>query len=111
MTLGQKQEVFTHNIAMLILKAEELGFKCRGREWQRTIEQQERYVAEGKSKTMKSKHLDCIAVDMYFTKEGKLIQDKAGLQALGDYWESLNASNSWGGNWKSFLDCPHFEMA
>lgn len=110
MTLGQKQEIFTYNMAKLIIFAENSGFKCRARELQRTKEQQDIYIKEGKSKTYNSRHLDSLAIDIYFFKEGKMIDNKTDLQILGDYWESLNTSNRWGGNYKSFLDCPHFEM-
>lgn len=109
MKLGEKQEEFTHNLAMLILYAESQGFKCRLREVQRTAEQQEIYLKTGKSKTSKSNHLNSCAGDIYFTKNGNLVENKADLQKLGDYWESLSSENSWGGNYKTFLDCPHFE--
>lgn len=110
MTLGEKQETFTSNVAKLILFAESAGFKCRARELQRTAAQQAIYVKEGKSKTSKSNHLNSCAIDMYFTRDGKLIENKDDLQIIGDFWESLHEKNKWGGNYKSFIDCPHFEM-
>lgn len=110
MTLGQKQEIFTSNVAKLIIFAESKGLKCRARELQRTQAQQEIYIKEGKSKTYKSNHLNSCAIDIYFTKNGKLLESKSEMQFLGDYWESLHSKNKWGGNYKSFLDCPHFEM-
>lgn len=110
MTLGEKQELFTYNMAKLIMWANEKGYKARARELQRTMEQQELYIKQGKSQTKKSNHLNSCAVDIYFTKNGKLIESKEELQTIGDYWESLHPDNKWGGNYKSFLDCPHFEM-
>lgn len=110
MSLGKKQEVFTLNVAKLIFFANEMGFSCRARELQRTQEEQKKYVEQGKSKTMKSNHLNSTAIDIYFTKDGKIIENKEDLQELGDYWESLNEKNKWGGNYKSFYDAPHFEM-
>lgn len=110
MKLGEKQEIFTSNMAKLIIFAEANGFRCRARELQRTIMQQEQYLMQGSSKTMKSNHINSCAVDMYFTKDSKLVENKEDLQILGDYWESLHKKNKWGGNYKSFLDCPHFEM-
>ncbi len=110
MKLGEKQEVFTLNMAKLILFAESKGYKCRARELQRTKLQQEEYFKTGKSKTMKSNHLNSCAVDIYFAKDNKLIENKEELQFLGDFWESLNPLNRWGGNYKRFIDCPHFEM-
>ena len=110
MKLGEKQELFMSNLAKLITFAESKGFKCRGRELSRSTKQQEEYVKSGKSKTMNSNHLNNCAIDIYFTKGGKLIENKQELQPIGDYWESLHELNKWGGNYKSFLDCPHFEL-
>lgn len=110
MKLGEKQEIFTENVAKLINFAINNGFKCRIREVQRTKELQQMYVNQGKSKTMKSNHLNSCAVDMYFFKDGNMVDTKKELQFLGDFWENLHEKNKWGGNYKSFLDCPHFEM-
>ena len=110
MTLGQTQEIFSVNVGKLLLFADVNGFNPRLRECQRTIEQQEIYLKKGKSRTRYSAHLDSLAVDIYFTKNGKLLESKEDLQILGAYWESLHTKNEWGGNWTSFLDCPHFEM-
>jgi hypothetical protein len=44
-----------------------------------------------------------------FFKGGALIYDIKVLAPIGAYWESLNTKNSWGGNWNSFKDVPHFE--
>lgn len=110
MKLGECQEIFSVNVGKLLLFADEHGYKPRLRECQRTIEQQEIYYKSGKSKTMNSAHLNSLAVDIYFTKDGKLLEYKSELQELGDYWESLHQNNIWGGNWINFVDCPHFEF-
>jgi peptidoglycan L-alanyl-D-glutamate endopeptidase CwlK len=110
MTLGEQQETFTFNIARLIIYAQGQGYKCRLHEVERTAYQQEKYLKEGKSKTADSQHLKCLAADIYFTKSGVLLSTKDELAPLGVFWESLNKSNRWGGNYKTFLDCPHFEM-
>lgn len=109
MTLSDHQNKFMTHLAMLILEAQDLGFKVTGGELMRTREQQKVYYTTGKSKTMNSYHLNKLAIDLNFFKDGKLTYDKKDLQKLGDYWESLDKLNSWGGNWKSFLDTPHFE--
>ncbi len=111
MKLGTKQELFTSNVAKLIQYAESVGLKCRMREVQRTAEQQNIYLQSGATKTKNSKHINSLAVDMYFASDGKIILNKADLQHIGDYWESLDSKNSWGGNWKKFQDCPHFERS
>lgn len=111
MTLGEKQEVFTSNIGKLITYAETLGYGCRLREVERTAYQQAEYVRNKRSLTNDSKHLESLAADIYFTQAGKLLDKKSDLEIFGKYWESLNSANKWGGNWKSLVDCPHFEMS
>jgi len=80
-----------------------------GGELFRTKEQQKIYLDSGKSKTINSKHLLNLAIDLnFFNLEGELTYKKKDLQWIGDFWESLNDKNEWGGNWK-FLDTPHFQ--
>lgn len=109
MKLGEYQEIFSINVGRLINYADMLGFRPRIRECQRTTAQQDIYIKEGKSWTKNSAHLDSLAIDIYFTKNGKLLEDKDSLQILGEYWESLYPYNQWGGNWTK-KDCPHFEL-
>lgn len=84
----------------------------------RTKEQQEKYVAEGKSRTMKSKHLKQAdgyshAVDLCGTVKATSF-DCATLQRISEAMlraaKDLEIPVVWGGNWKSFVDMPHFEV-
>jgi peptidoglycan L-alanyl-D-glutamate endopeptidase CwlK len=109
MSLVQEQQLFLLDAVRLIAYATKLGFCVTGGELYRTTEQQEIYVKTGRSKTMNSYHLKRCAVDLNFFKGGALIYDIKVLAPVGAYWESLNQKNSWGGNWKSFKDVPHFE--
>ena len=109
MSLVTEQAAFLLDAAKLIQKATELGFTVTGGELARTPEQQAIYVKTGRSKTMASNHIKRCAIDLNFFRDGKLCYDIATLKPVGDYWESLNPKNSWGGNWKSFKDVPHFE--
>lgn len=110
MSLVAEQAAFLLDVAQLIQKATELGWTVTGGELYRTAEQQQIYVKTGRSKTMNSNHLKRLAIDLnFFQQDRKLVYSKAALQAIGDYWESLNPKNSWGGNWSSFKDVPHFE--
>lgn len=80
----------------------------------RTKERQEQLVAEGKSKTMNSKHLVGKAFDIAILVSGKVTWDskyyeewaRTFIKICGE----LNYSIVWGGNWKTFKDCPHFEI-
>lgn len=111
MRLSQRQQIFTENIGKLIAYAYSSGIRLTfGHAW-RSLEDQKRLVADGKSKTLKSKHLSRLAVDFNFFINGKLTYKRHELQVLGDYWESLHPDNTWGGNWAEFVDTPHFQMA
>ena len=105
MNLGQHQEQFAIHISSLIHYAVSKGYGVRIGEVERTAEQQKLYVDSGRSKTMNSMHLYKCAADLHFTLDGKICYPKE----IGSYWESLDVLNSWGGNWKSFKDAPHFE--
>lgn len=109
MSLSDHQAAFLLDVCKLIPFATSLGFKVTGGELQRTIDQQKLYVSQGKSRTMDSKHLKKVAIDLNFIRDGKLIYIKEDLAPIGAYWESLNPLNRWGGNFKSFVDMPHFE--
>jgi len=110
MNLSSKQRIFTRNIGCLIDYAYSIDIELTfGHAW-RSLEEQKRLKAEGKSRTLNSKHLDRLAVDFNFFINGKLTYDKHKLKSLGSYWESLDERNRWGGNFKSFTDTPHFEM-
>lgn len=89
----------------------------------RTIEEQEAFVKEGKSKTMNSRHLKqadgySYAVDIW--KYPINWNDEKGQTELARYIlgvaDGLFAAGLlkqkilWGGDWKSFVDMPHFEI-
>lgn len=85
----------------------------------RDVETQRRYVAEGKSKTMASKHLVGLAVDLYpypVPKKGREIDSNSiawDKMALVAYYcaGKLGIENlEWGGTWKSLVDKPHFQL-
>lgn len=109
MSLVTEQAAFLLDVCRLIQYATNEGFVVTGGELARTPEQQALHVKAGRSKTMNSIHLKRCAIDLNFFKNGKIIWDKATLAPLGNYWEKLHAKNRWGGNFKSLVDCPHFE--
>jgi hypothetical protein len=110
MKLSENQIIFSLNIADLIHFANNVGIGLTFGDAYRSLYLQKHYLATGKSKTLNSKHLKRLAVDFNFFIDGKLTYDKNTLQSLGDFWEALHPKNRWGGNFKSFVDTPHFEM-
>ena len=109
MSLSDEQAAFLLDACKLVQYATEQGFKVTGGELFRTAEQQAIYVQTGRSKTLNSNHLKRLAIDLNFFKDGQIIWDKGTLAPLGVYWETLHPKNRWGGNFKSLVDCPHFE--
>ena len=110
MSLRQEQSLFAADIAKLLVWAMNRGLFVTFGEAQRTPEQQALYMRTGRTKTLNSYHLKRLAFDLFFfSSEGNLLASKREMQEIGDYWESLSDKNSWGGNWSSFKDVPHFE--
>jgi hypothetical protein len=109
MKLIYEQNAFLMDFVKLLTWCEVKGWMLTGGELWRTEEQQRAYLAAGKTKTMQSNHLRRLAIDLNFFMNDVLVTDKAHLQEIGDYWESLSPENRWGGNFRSLLDCPHFE--
>lgn len=80
----------------------------------RDIETQKRYVAEGKSQTMKSYHLEGKAVDVVIYKNGKVTWDLKYYKELNDLVQEIAKEKgykiTWGGSWKTLVDGPHFQI-
>lgn len=80
----------------------------------RTIEQQRQYVAEGKSRTMNSRHLTGHAVDLVAYRNGKVSWTASDYvpiaRAMIEAARELGVAIVWGGDWASFKDLVHFEL-
>jgi len=81
----------------------------------RTIEEQKVLVATGKSRTMKSRHLTGNAFDIAVFVDGKITWDLKYYKAVATHIKKVAAKLGikivWGGDWKSFIDGPHFELS
>ena len=83
-------------------------------EGKRDIQRQKWLVANGKSKTMNSRHLTGDAVDIAPIKNGAVSWEwndyyplaKAVKQAA----KELNIRVEWGGDWEKFKDGPHWQL-
>ncbi len=80
----------------------------------RTQERQRQLVAAGASQTMNSKHLVGKAVDLAAVVDGEVRWDwplyRHLASAMKESAKRLNVNITWGGDWKSFPDGPHFEL-
>ncbi len=125
MSLRNQQSEFAKNIGLLIAYAYANGFELTFGEVYRTKEQQEIYFKSGRSKTMNSRHIQRMAVDFNFFKDGRMLfsvkeeydADLELAKPVANYWESLNQNNIWGSDWdrndatrEKFQDPYHFEM-
>ena len=87
----------------------------------RTLEKQREYFANGASKTMKSYHLlheDGFghALDIYPYYDGSVqceapyAKFKEISVAMKSAAKELGVTITWGGDWKSFQDTPHYQI-
>lgn len=80
----------------------------------RTKERQEQLVAAGASKTMNSRHLTGHAVDLAATVYGDVRWDWPLYRQLADIMKAASevehVNLTWGGDWLTFRDGPHFEL-
>lgn len=86
----------------------------------RTIEEQKLLVKKGASKTMNSRHIPgkdgySKAVDFAVTIDGKVRWDWPLYSRLAKLMKEAAKLEgipiTWGGDWKSFKDGPHFELS
>lgn len=116
MSLRQDQMIFAQQMVVLLNKAWELGYEVTLGEVLRPVEMQQIYVKTGRSKTMDSQHIKKCAIDLNLFIKG-VVCSREQIRPLGDWWESLDPKNRWGGNWRGlvdsgksrFIDAPHFE--
>lgn len=96
----------------------------------RTLAKQREYFAAGKSKTMNSRHLPSLArglpalvshavdlapmVDLDGDGDLDLSWNARDFKPIADAMKAaaakLRLTIEWGGDWKSFVDCPHFQL-
>ena len=111
MTLRQRQTKFWLMIAQLIFKGHILQTPFFISEWGRSLAQQKLNVAKKLSKTMKSKHLDGLAVDIIFLSDvdddGVVNFSPDKYRELGEYWESIGGE--WGGRYGDDPDTKKIE--
>lgn len=112
------QYEFFKNIVSLFTFAVELceeGVfdRCVLGECWRRPEMQRILKNRGYSNTLYGRHMDKLAVDLFFWQDGKFIANvpanKEKIQDVGDFWKSRHPQNEWGGDFVSLLDLNHYE--
>lgn len=83
-------------------------------EGKRSLARQKKLVEAGRSETLASKHLEGLAVDIWFYDEENnrpITPDDTPpdwYEALGQIGEDIGFT--WGGRWLTLVDKPHFEV-
>lgn len=93
------------------------GRRLRITDGRRTVEEQEKMVRDGKSRTMNSHHLDGRAVDFVIIVNGKanwalpLYEELDGFMQKSALDIGLDAGDLlWGGHWTSLRDGVHWQL-
>jgi peptidoglycan L-alanyl-D-glutamate endopeptidase CwlK len=80
----------------------------------RSVAKQTQLVKAGASKTMNSRHLTGHAIDLAPVVNGEVRWDWPPFhliaKAMKKAAEELNVAITWGGDWRTFKDGPHFEL-
>lgn len=96
MKLGDKQRLFSRNIAHLILFAYANGYEITCGD----------FLATTGHKT-NSNHYIKLAADLNLFNDGEYLTETEDHRLLGEFWESLHPDNRWGGR---FNDGNHYSM-
>lgn len=80
----------------------------------RTVERQKKLVAQGASKTMRSRHITGHAVDLAPVVDGEVRWDwplyKKMAPAIKQAAKEVGVPIEWGGDWLRFKDGPHWQL-
>jgi hypothetical protein len=109
MTLSQKQQRFTRDVARLIEHAYAQGYALTFGDAYRSPEQAAANAAAGKG-ISKSLHTQRLAIDLNLFVGGTYQTDSMAYLPLGEFWESLGEDHAWGGRF-SRPDGNHFSIA
>jgi len=75
----------------------------------RSPQEQEILYAQGKSKTLNSRHREWLAMDFVLIRHGLPIWNRdVAYDRAGELWKGMG--HTWGGDWESLGDIYHFEF-
>jgi D-alanyl-D-alanine carboxypeptidase-like protein len=108
--MSQLQEQFAQSAANLIQEAVTLGYTVTlGEAWR--TPQQAQWNADHGTGIAHSLHIERLAIDLNFFKDGALITDGSKLENVGAWWEALGPMYRWGGRFEHLPDGNHFSLS
>lgn len=105
-TLGESQRGFTLMVAQLILFMYSLGYEVSFGDAYRDPRLHGEFGEKKGYGIAKSNHKRRLAIDLNLFKDGKFLMTTEHHQMFGEFWESLDQKNRWGGR---FDDGNHYE--
>ena len=107
--MSKLQEQFVASLPKLIEKAFELGYTVTlGEAWR--TPQQAQWDADHGTGISHSLHIERLAIDLNFFKDGSLVTDGSKLAELGAWWKGLGSNYRWGGDFTHLPDGNHFSI-
>ena len=104
------QEEFARALPKLIEKALELGYTVTlGEAWR--TPQQAQWNADHGLGIAHSLHIERLAIDLNFFKDGAYIKDGSKLADIGAWWKTLGPNYKWGGDFIHLPDANHFSLS
>jgi len=108
MNRTEKRVKFFQEICKLVIKLKQDGIYVMPFSFFRTAEWQKILRQQGKSRTLNSKHLQWLAIDLVIVKNGEPVWERnAEYEYAGSLWKEQG--HTWGGDWKGLNDIYHFE--
>lgn len=104
------QQEFAQAAATLIQQAATLGYTVTMGEAWRTP-QQAQWNADHGTGIAHSLHIERLAIDLNFFKDGALITDGSKLADVGAWWKALGPNYRWGGDFSHLPDGNHFSIS
>lgn len=120
-TIEEKRLATVHpDLVRVVRRARELGAKFRVEQGVRSLGEQRKYLADGTSRTLRSRHLPSRdglsrAVDLVPMVDGKpVIRSWAPYYKLAKIMKQaakdVGVVVEWGGDWRTFKDGPHWQL-